>query len=58
MNSFKVKEGDGWISSGLKIYSLLSAGEDGRNWEDEQDFASVIVCSLGKMGAVRQGSKL
>lgn len=57
MNSFKVKEDDGWISSGLKIYGLLSAGENERNWEDEQDFASVIVCSYRKMGAVRQGSK-
>lgn len=58
MNSFKVKEDDGWVSGGLKIYSLLSAGENKRNWEDEQDFARFIVCSLGKIGAVRQGSKL
>lgn len=45
MISFKVKEADGWISSGLKIYGLLSAGDNDRNWEDEQDFASGIVCS-------------
>lgn len=45
MNPFEVKEDDGWILSGLKIYGLLSAVENERNWEDEQDFASVIVCS-------------
>lgn len=57
MNSFKVKEDDGWISSGLEIYALLSAGGNKRNCKDEQDFASVIVCSWGEMGAVRRGVK-
>lgn len=31
------------VSSGLKFYGLLSGGGNERNWEDEQEFASVII---------------
>lgn len=33
------------VSSGLKFYGLLSGGGNERNWEDEQEFASVIICA-------------
>lgn len=33
------------VSSGLKFYGFLSGGGNERNWEDEQEFASVIICA-------------
>lgn len=45
------------VSSGLKCYGLLSGGENERNWEDEPEFAGVIICAQRKTEAVRRRLK-
>lgn len=45
------------VSSGLKFCGLFSGDGNERNWEDEQEFAGVIICAQRKTGAVRRRSK-